>query len=240
MTIREPGAELQQATTNRVAAEQALRQAQEEMEAALTPFTRDLQAARQRLQEAQAGRKQALIRAPIRGTILALNAQAGQEIGGDPKTPVATIVDLTALQVQAPMSAEQSSAVRPRMPVTLTFDALSGQSFAGRASRITTRPAGPLRGQEYVATIDFSNEHGLVKPDMKANAAVQTGEARNVLAVPNDAVDQDSAGRPVVSVLRGGTWRQVVVERGLSDGRYTEIKSGLQPGETVRVTPGLL
>jgi RND family efflux transporter MFP subunit len=239
VTIREPAADLQQATANRVAAEQALRQAQEEMQGALAPYAQELEAARTRLQEAQSGRKMALVRAPIRGTILALNAQPGQEIGGDPKTPVATIVDLTALQVQAPMTQEQASSVRPGLPVTLTFDAVPGQSFTGQVSRITTRPAGPLRGQEYVATIDFKNEHGLVKPDMKASASVRTGEARDVLAVPSDAVDQDAAGRPVVSVLRSGTWRQEVVERGLSDGRYTEIRSGLRPGETVRVTPKL-
>jgi RND family efflux transporter MFP subunit len=240
VTIREPAADLQQATANRVTAEQELAQAQSEMEALLTPYQRELEAARERFQEAQSGRKMALIRAPISGTVLALNAQPGQEIGADRKTPVATIVDLTALEVQAPMNAEQASSVRPGQHATLTFEGVANESFEGQVSRITSRPAGPLQGQQYVALIDFKNEHGLVKPDTKANVLVQIGEARDAVAVPSDAVDKDASGRPVVTVLRGGTWQQVVVEPGLSDGRYTEIKSGLKEGETVRVTPDLL
>jgi HlyD family secretion protein len=240
VTIREPAADLQQATQARQTAEQELAQAQDEMTAALTPYQRELEAAREQFQEAQHGRKAALIRAPISGTVLALNAQPGQEIGADRKTPVATIVDLTALEVQASMKAEQSSAVKPGLAATMTFEEVPNQSFEGRVSRITSRPSGPLSGQQYVAILDFKNEHGLVKPDMKARVAIRTGEARGALAVPSDAVDNDSSGRPVVKVLRRGTWQQVVVEPGLSDGHYTEIKSGLDAGETVRVTPSLL
>jgi multidrug efflux pump subunit AcrA (membrane-fusion protein) len=44
----------------------------------------------------------------------------------------------------------------------------------------------------------------------------------------------------VVEVLRGGRWQQMVVEVGLSDGRYTAIRSGLKAGDTVKVTPDLL
>src|SRR5262249_15995630 len=128
VSIREPAADLQQATEARATAEQELAQAREEMEAALAPGRQALEAARERVQEAQAGRTAALIRAPIRGTVLALNAQPDQEIGADPKTPVATIVNLTALAVQAPMKADLASAVRPGMPATLTFDEVPNQS----------------------------------------------------------------------------------------------------------------
>jgi multidrug efflux pump subunit AcrA (membrane-fusion protein) len=91
-----------------------------------------------------------------------------------------------------------------------------------------------------VALIEFKNEQGQVKPDMEASVSVRLGQAEDVPAVPTDAIDRDEAGRPVVAVLRGGRWQEVVVDPGLSDGRYTAIRSGLKEGETIKVTPDLL
>jgi len=75
---------------------------------------------------------------------------------------------------------------------------------------------------------------------MKARAAIELGEKRTVLAVPADAVQKDTSGRTIVKVLRGGHWEAAVVETGISDGQYTEIKSGLNEGETVQVKQDLL
>ena len=75
-----------------------------------------------------------------------------------------------------------------------------------------------------------------------ARATIRVGQERNALAVPAEAVDRDRAARPVVKVLRGGHWTPVVVEPGLSDGRFTAVRSGgnLREGETTQVTPELL
>jgi HlyD family secretion protein len=240
VTVQEPAARLAEATQARIAAEQALLQAQAEMAEALAPYKQRLQAAQEAFREAQAGRKMAMIRSPIDGTVLALNARPGVEIGEDRETPVATIVDLNKLQVHAPLDPDEANSIRPGTPVTLTFQELPGQQFEGTVTRITTEPPRPLGGQRYVAIIEFQNTQGLVKPDMKATVSVRVAEARNVLAVPSSAVDRDKSGRPVVEVLRNGRWQRVVVEPGLSDGRYTAIRSGLNPGETVKVTPDLL
>jgi len=179
-----------------------------------------------------------MIRAPISGTVMALNAQPGKEVGND-RAPVATIIDLSALQVQAQANAEQATALRRGMPVTLTFRELPGQSFNGEVHSITTAAGGPLQGDHYVAVITFKNDRGLVKPEMTAAVAVQTGSGHDVLAVPSEAVDQDQNGHPVVNVVRGGRHQAQVVEVGISDGHYTAIKSGLKEGETVEVTPSL-
>jgi RND family efflux transporter MFP subunit len=207
---------------------------------ALAPYQQRLEAAQAAFREAQAGRKFAMIRSPIDGTVLALNARPGLVIGDDRQTPVATIVDLDKLQVHAMLNADEASSVRPGTPVTLSFRELPGQPFEGKVTRITTEPAGPLGGQRYVAIIEFQNTQGLVKPGMTASVSVRVAEARNVPAVPSGAVHRDKTGRPVVEVLKNGRWQRVVVEPGLSDGRYTAIRSGLNDGETVKVTPALL
>jgi multidrug efflux pump subunit AcrA (membrane-fusion protein) len=269
--------DLGQATAARVAAEQALDEAIAVREAALLPLRQRLQAARVAFAETERSRKTALVRAPISGTVLALNTRPGQEVSppqeadsdaasgsgnenaAAPAPPLlATIVDLERLQVHAPISSNQTGAVKPGQPATLTFEALRGQTFAGRVRQITTDPAVAARGgagallkgrratPRQIAIIGFENTQGLVKPDTaRARVAITVGEERNALAVPADAVDRDQTGRPIVKVLRGGQWTPVVVEPGLSDGRYTAIRSSsgsgdLREGETIQVTPSLM
>jgi multidrug efflux pump subunit AcrA (membrane-fusion protein) len=230
---------LLEATEARIAAEQAVLQAETELESALTPYRQRLEAAEAAFEAAQSGRKVAQIKSPIYGTVLALNARPGAEIGADEKTPVAVVVNLGDLQVHAPVDPAET-AIRSGVPVRLTFGSIPGRQFAGEIDRIVSQPPKPLQGEGHLAIIDFKNDEGLAKPDMDAHAAVVVSEAKNVLAIPSDAMDSDEAGRPTVQVLRDGRWQQVVVQAGLSDGRYTAIRSGLKEGETIKVTPDLL
>jgi macrolide-specific efflux system membrane fusion protein len=237
---QEPAAALAAATQARIEAEQALLQARSQRDAALAPYRQRLQAAQEAFREAQTGRKQAMIRSPIAGTVLALNTRPGEEVGKDTRTPVAVVVDLSELQVHAPMKSEEASDVHTGATVTLTAQEVPGQQFEGTVARITTDPPRPLGGSTHVAIIEFKNDEGLLKPEMKVSAQIRLGQARNVLTVPAEAVGHDSSGRPVVEVLRGGRWQEVVVDVGLSDGRYAAIRSGLKEGETVKFKPRLL
>lgn len=126
------------------------------------------------------------------------------------------------------------------MPVTLTFESLPSEQFEGRVRSITTEPPKPLQRSRYVAVVEIENERGLVKPEMEARVSIKLDEAKDVLAVPNDAIQRDRTGRPVVQVLRNGQWQPVVVETGLTDGEYTEVEGELKPGETVQVRPDLV
>jgi len=241
-TTPAPAADVQTASSARIAAEQALAQAQAAKTTALVVYQQQLDTAREYLKEAQSGRKVGMVRSPIDGTVLALNAQAGAVAGTDRKVPLVTVVDLDELEVQGVIDPRQASAVKAGMPVSVTVAEVPNEQFEGRVHSITTRPGGGLlkNKMEYVAVIHLKNKGGQVKPGMKAGAAVQLEEQKNVLAVPNDAVHEDSGGRPVVKVLNGSTWTDRVVEIGLSDGHYTEVKSGLKEGEVVQVKQDLL
>jgi Cu(I)/Ag(I) efflux system membrane fusion protein len=161
--------------------------------------------------------------------------QSGAEVGADASKPVAVVVDLDALEVHAVLNDENFTRIKERDDVVLAFKELPNQSFEGNVARIMTVPK---EGKvERHAVIRFTNKDGLVKPGMAATASVKLGEVKNVIAVPTDAVDRDSTGKPVVKVLRGNDWSPTVVEVGMSGGGYTEIKSGLNEGDTVQVTP---
>jgi RND family efflux transporter MFP subunit len=229
---------LEQALADVQQAEFAVTQARVELDRDLAPYRQQLDQARAALQRANEGRQRATVTAPVSGTVLVLTAQPGRRVAGGHSRQgaalLARIVDLRALQVQAPIPASQASAMRPGRPATLTFRDLPGRRYQGQMARIVTQ-ARPGGGPEYLALVDFSNANEAVKPDMVADVSIEVGRAENVLAVPNAAVRTDSQGRTYVRVRRGGTWQTQPVTMGLRGNDYAEIASGLQEGDTVRV-----
>ncbi len=240
----ETGSALEQASQTRQQAEWELAGSKAEITAYLASLQEQINSARQMLAAAKQGERAAYLRAPISGTILALNAQPGKTIGTEESRLVATIVDLRALQAQARIEPKQASAVSPGLPVVLTVKEFPDQMFKGEVSLLTTRVVPRFRGllkrQEYVALIDFTNEAGLIKPDMQAFASIETAVARNVLAVPNEAIGKDREGRPVVKILQNGQWHARAVDIGLRGDRYTEIRLGLNEGQIVQTVPSPL
>ncbi len=221
-------------------AEAALQQATSTRDVALTPYRQQLESAREAFQAAQGGRKAALIRSPIAGTVLALTAQPGTEIGVDRKVAVATVVDLDELQLQGELKPRFAGQVKAGMPVEMTFTEVPGEKFEGKVHSLITTPAKPLGKPGYAVLLHIENRKGLVKPGMKGTASVKLGEVKDALAVPEDAVQEDSEGRPFINVMRNGNWERVSPELGLSDGQFVEVKSGLKEGDTVQVKPDLL
>lgn len=226
--------ELPIASSARSDAEQVLLQTKLDKERTLLPYRRQQEQMRQLNQQARAGEKQGYIRTPLTGTVTELNAQPGKEVGMDKAAFVATVVDLSALQVQSPMTLQQSGYVKPKMEVLLTFKELPGTTFEGTVHRLTSLP----NNKGLVALIEFKNTKAQVKPAMVPHVAVKTGQsAKNTLCVPSAAVDINRAGLPVVQVMQGGKWAEVVVKVGITDDQFTEIKSGVSKGDTVLVTP---
>jgi RND family efflux transporter MFP subunit len=244
ISVETPAA-AQSASEARIAAEQALQQAKLDLNTNLIPFKAQLDQAREFHEQARQGARIANIKAPISGTVLALNVRPGEQIPARQKEPVATIVDLDDIQVHATMKPEEATGVEPGTDVQIRFADFPNEVFQGEVEKVTTRVdrklAGLVKEQEYVAIVEFENNQGRVKPGMKIQqVALKTGEVQNATAVPIEALDRDGSGKPVVKVLRGGKWERIVVDAGVTDGEYVEIKSGVNPGETVQVTPNLL
>ena len=67
---------------------------------------------------------------------------------------------------------------------------------------------------------------------MSANVEIMLDKKENVLVVPTTAIHGTTA-RKSVQVYENGTTRSVQVEVGISDGKQTEIVSGVEEGEQV-------
>jgi multidrug efflux pump subunit AcrA (membrane-fusion protein) len=216
-------------------------EAQQRMQNDLVPYQQRLAAAEQAMQEAQAGRAAAFIRAPIAGTVLEVNARPGEPISEVPNTLIATITDLGSLKIHAPLTAEQRAAVSPGLPVQVQVEQFPEQTFPGVIEDITAQLVAPTTGQpqqlQPTAIISFVNNQGLVKPDTAVRVIVQTAELPSAIAVPDGAIQRDDNGQPFVRVRQGRRWVVTPVRIGPSDGQYTAVLSGLQEGQQVQVPP---
>jgi multidrug efflux pump subunit AcrA (membrane-fusion protein) len=68
---------------------------------------------------------------------------------------------------------------------------------------------------------------------MQANAYIEGGEAKNVLLVPIEGVFEED-GKTMVEILdERGIPVAKIIETGLMNNRYAEVKEGLKLGEQV-------
>ncbi len=85
----------------------------------------------------------------------------------------------------------------------------------------------------FTAKVSFDND-GSIKLGMSGTATVTLEKAEDVLAVPEGAVST-KGGVSYVTVKSDSGTSQVEVETGITNGSYTEIKSGLSEGDQVVV-----
>ncbi len=228
--------QVDQATQQRQAAEEALLQARAAVKVNMLPYQQQLDAAKTTLDDAKSGFKQSLVKAPLGGTVVDIKAAPGQEIGTDAKEVVAKIVDYAAVTIRATIDDSQFKLAERGTKVVFALADRSKPPVDGVVRKIRDVPSTTNGAAQKELTIDFKNEDVLVGPGVAIRwVGIKTGDVKGVIAVPNGALDHDATGKPIVRVLDGQDWKPVVVETGVSDGDWTEIKSGVKAGDTVQV-----
>jgi membrane fusion protein (multidrug efflux system) len=131
----------------------------------------------------------------------------------------------------------------------VTADAYPGQVFSGTVTAIV--PGADTGSRAFPVRVTLRNPDARLQAGMFARVSVRTGQGRQGLFVPKDAVVR-RGGQEYVFVVDGDTARQVKIEIGaLVDGlvevRARELAPGLkaitlgneflQPGMKIRPTP---
>lgn len=228
-------ADLQAATEARVAAELDLRQAQGDLNVAVLAEKQALDMAIEYRKDARAGVNVAAVRAPIKGTVITLEAKPGLRATSGQQ--LATITDLQALRIQGVVPPEHADLVKAGVKLIIALEGTNDEPLEGEVISVKVMP--PSEGQTsegYLASVRFDNRKGLVMPTtIIKRLGVRTGKVDQALVVPIGAISQDSDGKNIVHVQRGSEWVATPVEVGLSDGALNEIKEGLAEGDVVRV-----
>ncbi len=173
---------------------------------------------------AQTDLERTVIRAPVDGTIVLRNIDAGQSVAAGPQAPVLFTIaqDLREMRVEAAIDDADLARLRVGMPATFTVDAFPRRTFSGEIQHLERSP------QNYSMVVTAANQDLALLPGMTANVRVLLESRQSVLKVPNAALRfrPAAAGSSRVWVLEDNEPRPVPVQLGLSDGTSTELLGG--------------
>ncbi|MEI6026251.1 MAG: efflux RND transporter periplasmic adaptor subunit [Betaproteobacteria bacterium] len=178
---------------------------------------------------ARKSRADATLTAPISGVVSQRLAQPGERVALDAR--VLEIVDLSRLEVEAAVPAEDVVALKPGRPARFEVDGLP-TAFTGRVARINP---GTQAGSRAVSVYLSVDTHPALRQGLFARGTVVL-EERQGLWLPASAVRLDRA-LPYVLALEGGKVNSRNVRTGLrsrsSEGERVEVVDGLAEGAQV-------
>lgn len=233
-------AEAQLATARAGAQSVQLRERDVEVaRAALAQAQAQLLSANAQLQSATERYNEGFIRAPIAGVVAKRSLEIGQTVIGGTATSgtsVFTLANVTPLLASVSVDETDIARIQLGMPVRITADALPAAEFKGSVQRIAPAGAVVQNVNQYTVTVEIQNPIPALRLGMTVNTDFIIAEARSVLLVPNEAV----RGKQDHIVFLVGDEDKLTpqpVTIGISDGRVTEIKSGLDEGQRVYLGP---
>jgi multidrug efflux pump subunit AcrA (membrane-fusion protein) len=197
----------------------------------LIAYQQAVDAAEVQVAVAEQAVKQATIRSPIAGTVMAVNLAAGDSVSAGSSTANITIVGQGGYEVTATVSVDDLPDLEIGQPATITPDGTT-QAIAGEIVNIGVTATSSDGAVTYPVTIGITGDSTSLRNGSIASVAIVTDDATEALAVPTSAVHADN-GQHSVTVLDGTTTREVDVEIGAIGATWTEVTRGLDGGEVV-------
>ena len=175
----------------------------------------------------------AVIKAPVAGSISERLVQPGEFIREN--TPVATIVQMSPLKLKSAIQEKHASLIRPGQAVEFDVEAFANRKFKGKIAYVSPSVDQATRTFAVEAMVDNGDRQ--LKPGFFAKGVVLTSVDEKVLAVPEDAVST-LAGVSTVYVIDNGKARQQQISLGARQNKLVEVTSGLK-GDEVLATANL-
>jgi membrane fusion protein (multidrug efflux system) len=226
---------------------QAIAQAQVDADAA------DLKSKRALAAQQQAIIDKKTIRAPFSGRLGITTVNPGQYV--NPGDKIVTLQTIDPIYVDFKLPQKSIGSLLVGQVVDVTTDGFAGESFPGKITAISPKVDTTTRNITIEAT--FANPKRQLLPGMFANAAVEAGDKKHYLTLPQTAITYNpygstvfvvqtaeeaaaaakAASAPAPAASSGYFVQQAFVTTGETRGDQVAILKGLKEGQTV-VTSG--
>ncbi|MGD9952093.1 MAG: efflux RND transporter periplasmic adaptor subunit [Burkholderiales bacterium] len=142
------------------------------------------------LRQAEVDLGRTIIRAPVDGTVILRNVDAGQTVAASLQAPVLFTIarDLRDMQVEAAIDEADVGRLRPGQPASFTVDAFPQRDFAGEIVQIRKSPVTVQNVVSYTVVISARNADLALLPGMTATVRIVVDQRANALRVPNAAL----------------------------------------------------
>lgn len=207
------------------------------------------------LSSAQLDLSRTVIVAPASGVIINKLVEPGTTVAASFQTPnlFEIAADTTKMQVEASVDEADIGQVREGQNVTFTVDSYPNDVFKAKVRQVRKAPVETQNVVSYLVIIDVNNLDGKLLPGMTANVEIVTGAKTRVTRIPTNALrfrpkaadrgneqKRNEGSKEATSALyvaSSDPYRPVrrQVEIGLQGDEYTEVVSGLKPGEKILV-----
>jgi HlyD family secretion protein len=148
------------------------------------------------LKQAQVDLERTIIRAPVDGTVILRNVDAGQTVAASLQAPVLFTIaqDLRDMQVEAAIDEADVGRLRVGMPASFAVDAFPRRNFSGQINQIRKSPQNVQNVVSYTVVISAANPDQALLPGMTANVRIAVESRTSALKVPNAALRWRPAG----------------------------------------------
>lgn len=173
--------------------------------------------------------RDAVVVSPIDGMVAVRSVNPGETLAVN--AAMFTIVDLSRVEVEATIPAEQVARLAVGQPVRLRVEGFGEREFAGRVARINPMARAGSRAIPVYVTVD--NRDGALRGGMFASGEALVAEASGAFAVPPVAIRHDEQGDFVLVIADGRTVRRPVTRVAQwARGDLVQVE-GLAPGDRV-------
>ncbi len=169
----------------------------EAAEAAYLGAKTDVQAAEARLVQAKSQLDSsrvdlayATIRSPIDGIVINRLINIGQTVAASFTAPKLFEIanDLSKMQVECAVDEADIGKVKEGQQVRFSVDSFPDETFNGTVNQVRYSPTTTSNVVTYTTIVDVGNPGLKLRPGMTATVSIITGEAKDVLRVPNAAL----------------------------------------------------
>jgi HlyD family secretion protein len=239
-SVRDAKKQLEDAISNRNSASVALQTAQNAIGYKQDSDRADLDNLRFAISQAEISLKNAQsdlaktkIYAPANGIISSVTSQIGSSV--TTQTPLFTLLEDGVVELPVQIDESEIGKVKRGQSAEVTLDALVGQTFTGKVTRIAPQARIVSNIAIFDVTVSIENKDLKLRPGMSAEAEIIAQELQNVLTVPTRAIEtvrersyvQVAANDPKLEPTR------TRVTLGAKDSSRTVIVAGLSAGQEV-------
>jgi HlyD family secretion protein len=214
-----------------------VKQAKEQLEMLKKgPTDEELEIARAQVRQAEAGLAVAkntlsdtILKAPFAGLITARFVDEGVQVYTAPKTEILKLTDVSRVKVVTPVSERDFPKVKIGIPAEIQVDALAGEIFRGKVTRIIPE-IDPL-SRNFNVELEIPNPNLRLKSGMFANLRLFVGQ-KETLTISREILITDLVtGVSYAFVVEGNQAVRRKLTLGERSGLLIEVLQGLKEGE---------
>jgi RND family efflux transporter MFP subunit len=174
------------------------------------------------------------IYAPFSGKVTNIEKEVGENASVGER--VISILGESKLEVVLQVSELDVSKLVPDSVISITLDAIPGETFSGILKTINSRETEIDGVPVYEAFVELASD-ARIKTGMNAKGLIILARKENVLAIPSYAITKEEGKNFVNVILEGGDTEKREVTLGLvGTDNMVEVISGLDIGEKIAVT----